>query len=42
MVSNIAASVLVKKLLRSKEDQSVESNIMFQEQELDEYFIEEG
>ncbi len=42
MASNIAASVLVKKLRSAKSDLSVESDVMFQEQELDEYFIEEG
>ena len=38
MASNIAASVLVKK---SKADPIIENEIEFQEQELDEYFIEE-
>ncbi len=39
MASNIAASVLLKKF---KIDPSVENETIFQEQELDEYYIEEG
>jgi hypothetical protein len=39
MASNIAASVLVKKSKAA--DPIIENEIAFQEQELDEYFIEE-
>ncbi len=39
MASNIAASALVRK---SKVDPSVEIEAVIQEQELDEYYIEEG
>ncbi len=39
MASNIAASVLLKKF---KVNSSVENEAVFQEQEPDEYYIEEG
>ena len=40
MASNIAASVLVKKS-GTKPEPSVENEILFQEEEQDEYFIED-